>query len=295
MSLKVKIYSAMPSVVKEAMTRVYIGLRARREAAAARRLAGKGGERLRVVYVTGFPRSGTTMLKYYFAGHEGLSQSAFSPVGFFDVWDRAAATDGDEILVDKSNHYIYSLEPLFEGCARGARVVVILRDPRDCLVSFAKYEENREVPRSKRYWSYWRQQHEELLRFAREHPYGDCLFLLRYEDLVRYPEEAKAAFLNWIGIDAAPEALDRRYRNDHPDEGWHDSVHDFREVGMHAFQKWRSEKPLPEWCQQRLRECGDHTSVSDLMHQLGYGADDVHEPDIDTGKAILFRPRGDHD
>ena len=109
------------------------------------------------------------------------------------------------------------------------------------------------------------------------------------------PEEAKAAFLNWIGIDAAPETLDRRYRNEHPGEGWHDSVHDYREVGMHAFQKWRSEEPLPDWCQQCLRECGDDASVFRLMNQLGYGADDVHEPDIDTGKAFLFRPRGDCD
>ena len=80
-----------------------------------------------------------------------------------------------------------------------------------------------------------------------------------------------------------------------PGEGWDDSVHDFREVGMHAFQKWRLGEPLPEWCQQRLRECGDHASVSELMHQLGYGADDVHDPDIDTGKAFLFRPRLDCD
>jgi len=140
MSLKVKIYSAMPSFVKEAMTRVYIALRSRREAAAAKQLGGNHDDSIRVVYITGFPRSGTTMLKYYFAAHDGLRQTAFSPVGFFDAWQQADDA-GSDILVDKSNHYIYALDTLFKGCGQGARVVVILRDPRDCLVSFAKYEE----------------------------------------------------------------------------------------------------------------------------------------------------------
>lgn len=290
MSLKVKIYSAMPSFVKEAMTRVYIALRSRREAAAAKQLGGNHDDSIRVVYITGFPRSGTTMLKYYFAGHDGLRQTAFSPVGFFDAWQRADDADGD-ILVDKSNHYIYALDTLFKGCGRGARVVVILRDPRDCLVSFAKYEENREVPRGDRYWNYWRDQHRELMRFAREDEHGDCLFLVRYEDLVRHPEEAKAAFLRWIGVDVDATDLDRRYRNDHPDEGWHDSVHDYREVGTHAFQKWKQAEDLPPWCQQRLQEWGEHAGVHELMASLGYVEDGVREPDIDAGRAKLFQPK----
>ena len=289
MSLKVKIYSAMPSFVKEAMTRVYIALRARREAAAARKIGGVHHDTIRVVYITGFPRSGTTMLKYYFAGHEGLRQTAFSPVGFFDAWGQAESADG-EILVDKSNHYIYALEPLFDGCDRGARVVVILRDPRDCLVSFAKYEENREVPRDRRYWGYWEKQHRELLRFAREDEYGDCLFLVRYEDLVRHPEEAKAAFLKWIGIDASAAGLDRKYRNEHPGEGWHDSVHDYSEVGDHAYQKWKNAGDLPPWCKERLGEMAGNPGVVELMAQFGYLADGVAEPDIDTGEVTLFRP-----
>ncbi len=288
MSLKVKLYSALPAAVRGAATRAYIALRARRERAAAERLAPGPDAPLRVVYITGFPRSGTTMLKYYFAGYPGLRQTAFTPVGFHDAWSRAQRSD--EILVDKSNHYIGSLPLLFRGCGRGARAVVVLRDPRDCLVSFARYTENREVPRDRSFWRYWLGQHERLLRYAREGERGDCLFLVRYEDLVGSPEAAKMAFLRWIGIDVDPARIDRRYRNEHPGEGWHDSVHDYREIGTHSLQKWRRAEDLPPWCRQRLSEWADDPEVADLMRRLGYGAEHLTTPSLDPGAATFFQP-----
>jgi hypothetical protein len=48
------------------------------------------------------------------------------------------------------------------------------------------------------------------------------LFLLRYEDLVQYPVEAKTAFLNWCGKDTSAAPVDNTYRvahaNDNQDE-----------------------------------------------------------------------------
>ena len=111
----------MPAVLKRAMTRVDITLRKLREEMAARGLTPPKGDDPQVVYVSGFPRSGTTMLKYYFADSPGLRQTAFTPVGFFDAWEQAHGSE--EILVDKSNHYIYSLEPLFQACGRGVRML----------------------------------------------------------------------------------------------------------------------------------------------------------------------------
>ena len=289
MSLKVKLYSAMPAVLKNATTRVYIGLRKRREESMAKVLRPPRCDDPKVVYVSGFPRSGTTMLKYYFANFPGLRQTAFTPVGFFDAWKQAE--ESEEILIDKSNHYIYSLAPLFRACGRGARVLIIIRDPRDCLVSFAKYEENREVPRGETYWRYWANQHADLLEFGTSSGFGDLIYAVRYEDLVRFPEAAKSDFLNWLGFDVDPGDLDKTYRNEHPSEGWHDSVHDHREVGVHALQKWKQAgDDLPRWCRDRLRAWRDDDAVIGMMNQLGYSDDGFEDPKLPEGRIRLFRP-----
>ena len=288
---KVHLYSKMPPGVKQAMTDVYTQLRKRREWLASFRLRRMDVDRsrTRVVYITGFPRSGTTMLKYYFALHDGLAQSAFNPVGFFDVWRRAQ--NGGPILVDKSNHYLYSLENIFRGCGRTAKVCVILRDPRDCLVSFTRYHENREVPRDAKYWSYWARQHDDLLKFAERNPFADCLFAVRYEDLVRFPEHAKAAFLRWVGFDVTAEDLDRRYYNQHPGEGWHDSVHDYSEVGTHELQKWSKEKTLPGWASDLMPRWQEEPLAVEMMRQMGYTADGFTDPEWTSEKLRLFEPK----
>ncbi len=291
MSLKVKAYSLMPAFLKEAITRAYIARRKRREKAAAAKLTPPASDDPKVVYLTGFPRSATTMLKYYFSNYPGLVQGAFTPIGFFDAWSQAESVDG--LLVDKSNHYIYSLEPLFAGCGHGARVAVIVRDPRDCLVSFIKYQENREVPRDERFWAYWSKQHAEMLRFARESEFGKRMFLLRYEDLVRFPEEAKAAFLNWLGFGADAADLDRKYRNEHPGEGWHDSVHDYREVGTHALQKWKQVGELPEWAERALPRWKEDEEASEMMRLFGYTEDGFCDLAIEDGSIAAFRPSGE--
>lgn len=279
----------MPAFAKAAMTRAYIAVRRRREAAAARRLGAEQRDgRLRVVYITGFPRSGTTMLKYYFSAHPGLVQSPFTPVGFFDVWERAKGRS--EVFVDKSNHYIYSLETLFAGTGHGARVVVVVRDPRDCLVSLASYEENREVPRDGRFWGYWAGQHRALLEFARGSEFGERLFLLRYEDLVRFPEQAKACYLGWLGFDVEASGLDRRYRNEHPGEGWRDSVHDYKEIGAFALQKWASASGLPDWCSSRLQDWQGDGEVAEMMRAFGYDLKGFRDPQLGPGPFALFRP-----
>ena len=270
------------------MTRVYIATRSWREAGAAGRFSRIEEGKVKVVYVTGFPRNGTTLLKYYFSGFNGLKQTAFTPVGFFDAWNQAAHSD--EILVDKSNHYIYSLKPLFTCCRRDVRVVVIIRDPRDSLVSLASYKENREVPRDQRYWNSWDKQHRDLLDYLENGAFNDCLFVLRYEDLVRFPEQAKATFLNWLGIEASGADLDRTYRNEHPDEGWHDSVHDHREVGTHALQKWRKEKNVPVWCRVRLQQLDNHEDVRKTMAVCGYTDDGFSELPPMSGPAKWFCP-----
>ena len=134
MDIKVKIYQSMPAAAKLGITAGYIQLRKWREEREARRANPRTESGpIEVVYMTGFPRSGTTVLKYFFASHPGLRQTAFNPKGFFEAWDQARSGSDDEILVDKSNHYIYAVENLFASYGRAVRLCVMVRDPRDCL------------------------------------------------------------------------------------------------------------------------------------------------------------------
>ena len=294
MDLKVKIYSAMPAFVKRGMTVAYINLRKFREwKAADNQELPPQGEPPKIVYITGFPRAGTTMLKYYFGSHEGLRQTAFNPVGFFGAWNLTEAVDNGDILVDKSNHYIYALKNLFGAYGDAARLCVVIRDPRDSLVSFVKYQENREVPRNSTYWNYWRKQHEELLRFAQHDEHGRCIYMIRYEDLVRYPEKAKIDFLRWLGLDVEEDQIDRSYYVHNPGESWHDSVYEHKEVGEHALQKWQQVRDLPAWATRLLPAWKEDPEVSDLMKRFGYDEDGFSSPGLEANSYKLFSPRSD--
>lgn len=271
MNLKVRIYCAMPAPARRALTMAYIRMRASRERQAAEsQELPEQGQPPQLVYLTGFPRSGTTMLKYYFGSHPSLLQTEFNPAGFFKAWSVASHHHGDGLLVDKSNHYISSLENIFAAYGDAVRVCVIVRDPRDCLVSCTKYCENREVPRSVRFWKYWSKQHSELLTFARSHPHRKCVQIIRYEDLVRFPEDSKATFLQWLGFDACASDLTRDYEIHNPGESWHDSVFEYREVGTHALQKWRKAADLPAWAEPLLTIWQGDPEVVSTMAAFGY-------------------------
>jgi len=291
MDLKVKIYSAMPAFVKRGMTVAYINLRKFREwkAADVQELPLQG-ERPKIVYMTGFPRAGTTMLKYYFGSHDGLRQTEFNPVGFFGAWNLTAAVENGDILVDKSNHYIYALKKLFAAYGDAVRVCVVIRDPRDSLVSFTKYQENREVPRGGGYWSYWRKQHEELLDFAETDEHGKCIYMIRYEELVRHPEQAKIDFLKWLDLDVDEAQIDRSYEVHNPGESWHDSVYEHKEVGSHALQKWKQMENLPNWAERLLPAWKEDAKVAALMKRFGYNEDGFSDPELSEEKFGFFFP-----
>lgn len=296
MELPLRIYTVMPSVLKRLVTLVYIRVRKAREARAARML-GRSGERPepyadgrpRVCYLSGFPRSGTTMLKYYFGSHPGLMQTAFTTRGFTAAWGEArGGVTGDAVLIDKSNHYIYSLENIFRACGDAVKVCIIVRDPRDSLVSFAGYGENREVPRDAAFWNYWARQHRALLAFAERSAHGRNVFVLRYEDLVRFPEHAKAAFLTWLGMVTAPDEVTREYTNQNPGEGWDDSVHRRRMVSDYAIQKW-TRTEVPEAMRRLTGGWRDYPEAREMMHQFGYDASGYCQPRLENAGFVFFR------
>ena len=295
MELLLRVYTAMPTALKRAMTSTYIGIRKAKEARMARRLSAirhtpHSDGRPRVCYMSGFPRSGTTMLKYYFGSHAGLVQTSFTTKGFFSAWERASelAADG-EILIDKSNHYIYSLENIFRAYGDAVKACIIVRDPRDSFVSFARYQENREVPRDASFWGYWARQHSKLLEFAERSSHGKNLFILRYEDLVRFPEHAKAAFLTWLGIVTSPGLVSREYVNQNPGEGWDDSVHQQRTVSDYAIQKWTKVGDLPPSMESVLGKWREDPEAKEMMRIFGYDESGFKRPELEGEGFVFFR------
>ncbi|MEZ5327197.1 MAG: sulfotransferase [Verrucomicrobiales bacterium] len=296
MELLLKVYTAMPSALKRSMTSTYIGLRKLKEARLSRKLSNLPHQpfpdgRPRVCYMSGFPRSGTTMLKYYFGTHPGLVQTSFTTKGFFSAWEKAEElASGNEILIDKSNHYIYSLENIFRAYGDAVKACIVVRDPRDSLVSFANYQENREVPRDSSYWSYWARQHRGLIDFAKRSPLGKNLFVIRYEELVRYPEHAKAAFLTWLGIPTAPESINREYVNQNPGEGWDDSVHKRRDVSDYAIQKWTKMGQLPDTLTSVLGSWQENSEAREMMRLFGYHETGFTRPALSGEEFVFYRP-----
>lgn len=278
MNLKVAVYSALPALMRKGLTKHYITLREKRErrfaeqnpaASVAVDVDSGSGDDLKVIYVSGFPRSGTTLLKYFFGSGEGFLQTPFDPSGFQKAWLESQQAS-DVVLVDKSNHYIYSAENIFRACGRRAALVSTVRDPRDCIASFLHYHENREVPRDMKFWDYWARQHARFFEFAQQSEYGDRIVVLRYEDLVREPELSKAFFLEALGQQCDLDEIDASYTNQNPGEGWDDSVHERSQVSTFALSKWRQVENPDRLLQELFDGWKNHEEASRLMNLLGY-------------------------
>lgn len=300
MDIKVALYSALPALMRKGLTQRYISLRKKREREFARQhpaptsdsLSGDQDD-LKVVYVTGFPRSGTTVLKYFFGTGEGFEQTPFDPSGFQKAWLLAQETEG-KVLVDKSNHYIYSVDNIFRACGREAALVSTVRDPRDCIVSFLHYHENREVPRDMKFWDYWANQHEYFFGFAEHSGFGDRMVVLRYEDLVRAPEASKAFFLNSIGQPCEIAELSDSYTNQNPGEGWKDSVHEHNRIGTFALSKWKQIKEPDKRLSELLDGWKNHPAAARIMALLGYTEDGFGDLEMEPKNFHFFRPGKSH-
>lgn len=152
---------------------------------------------MRLVYMTGMPRTGTSLLKNYFGDHPKISVQPFQPKGFYISARKSRSAD--KMIIDKSTHYIFSLNNLHRGIRGRFGIVCIIRDPRDELMSLFEIDRHSEIPLNEKFWPLWVKRYEGFLNFAKKS--AQPCFMLRYEDLVRYPEKAKIAFLKWLGFD----------------------------------------------------------------------------------------------
>jgi len=280
----------MPGVVKDLLTGAYIPYRRIMENSYAARLSRQLSPTegaLRVVYLSGFPRTGTTALKYYFADYPGLVMFPFDPAGFFKAWQHTQTISDSEIVVDKSNHYVQAPDILFRGLGQRAALCVIVRDPRDSLLSLQSFTESREAPRDIQFWDYWARTYSKFLKFASTSQFGKRVFLLRYEDFISNPCAAKRRYLGWIGIDPTVVEITNQYPLPERREFLSDKVHAYTEIKAGGIERWKDFAGSSD-VSVLLNGWREHSDARQIMERLGYGPDGIVHPILDHSNFNFF-------
>lgn len=227
--------------------------------------------RPRVVFMTGMPRSGTTLAKRYLGEHPDL---AIAPAGKYqDGWAFAMEAPKEKIVVFKNTRNMPILPEIYTAYGNRAWFFCLVRDPRDELASLFETDIHPEVPRNEMFWPLWKERYLSFFDFCRRYGQKNIgIALLRYEDLVLNPSRTKAAFLNWLRLPLAE--LDPSYqmiaeiaRGPRRGEDW--KAHQHGKVHTASLGRWRQESN-PERLRTMLhyKMCDD---VIELMHLLGYG------------------------
>jgi hypothetical protein len=293
MNLKVRIFIFFPEFIKKWVTLMYISYRQVVESVYAsmyNNLKTEIGNGLKIVYLTGFPRTGTTAMKYYFGANRRLDINPFDPAGFHVAWKKVRSLSTSRILVDKSNHYIKSTDLIFRACGEMAALCCIVRDPRDSLLSLLTFPEAREVPRGLKFWIYWYRNYNTFLEFAENSKYGSRIYFLRYEDFVTQPVMAKTDYLTWLGLDTSIEKIDNTYSVPETREFVYDKVHKQNTITADSLQRWKKVE-LPEKTLRLLQGWREYPCVADLMVQLGYVEGGLTDPTIRPQNFRMFRMR----
>lgn len=193
----------------------------------------------RPVFVTGLPRSGTTLVEQIIAAHSGARaggemryalQEAVAQFGPADrmrplkdlsgadlrnwalAYDRLLRRDTGSppgVVTDKAiqNHLIYGL---IARALPGARIIVVHRDPRDLALSVYK---NHFAQGTHRYANDLGDIARTIKAFRANIAFwkarlGDRIFEIRYDDLVAAPEPQAKALIAAAGLDWEEGCLD---------------------------------------------------------------------------------------
>ncbi|MFW2541193.1 sulfotransferase [Primorskyibacter sp. 2E107] len=193
----------------------------------------------RPVFVTGMPRSGTTLVEQIIAAHSQARaggemvhalKQAYARFGAAEAM-RPIADASTETLQDYAAHYLrlacrdsgantgvitdkaiqsYMIFGLIHRAMPGARIIVVHRDPRDIALSIYR---NFFALGTHRYASDLAEVAHEIKRFRRTVQYWKTrlpgvLHEVRYEALVSDPEPQARALIAAAGLEWEPQCLD---------------------------------------------------------------------------------------
>ena len=241
--------------------------------------------KIRVVYITGMPRTGTSLAKNYLGDYPGLEALNFQRGGFLHAW--RASKNTNNVIVDKATHYIRNLEKIHRAYGNQVAYCCLIRDPRDELLSLLETSRHREIKRDKRFWHQWARNYARYLRFAKKVGDDSRCYLIRYEDLVRWPVAVKGDFLTWLGLDASQEALTSTYRILNRDDIQDWKVEERRTITSKSVERWKMESD-PE----RVDLFGTWQDIAEaegLMKMMGYGRTDIEPFTLDSPGLRVFQ------
>lgn len=225
----------------------------------------------RIVFMTGMPRSGTTLAKRYLGEHPEL---VFAPSGTYqEGWAFALKAPKNKIVIFKNTRTMPVLEEIHAAFGNRAWFLCIVRDPRDELISLFETDIHPEIPRNELFWSLWKDRYLSFLDFVRLYSQkGTRVALVRYEDLVLHPSTTKALFLKWLNL--PPAELGTGYRTipkialgPRRGEDW--KTHQNGTVHTESLGRWRQER---DPVRIKIIHHYEHLDgVKQLMSLLGYG------------------------
>jgi hypothetical protein len=192
------------------------------------------------VFITGAPRSGTTLLKTILIVHNHLAGGDYESTGLFrlrNFYRYACGEIGnDEIRshLQKSRNLVDFYERVTDELlkVRGGSVFVdkvwphklrlafvvkhfpmavwinIVRDGRDCYCSALKHPHIRQAWHLEEFARYW----SKCVKMTSEAIPDDRRYDLRYEDLVLNPEESVQSLMQFLGHDYSHSQLDAMLR-----------------------------------------------------------------------------------
>jgi hypothetical protein len=158
--------------------------------------------------VCGCGHSGTSILTRLIGAHPGIhaipGESGVARkesyrryrLGLEGFWRESAAA-GAGIWVEKTPKHVRHLRFILHA-APSSRIVLICRDPRDCVASL-----KRRYGRFGKALRRWRHDNQRVLHW-RDHPRAT---LLRYEDLVGHPQACLEALMPHLGLSFDPAQL----------------------------------------------------------------------------------------
>lgn len=242
----------------------------------------------RIVFMTGMPRSGTTLAKRYLGEHPEL---VFAPSGTYqEGWAFALKAPKNKIVIFKNTRTMPFLKEIYSAYGNKAWFLCIVRDPRDELMSLFETDIHPEIPRNEMFWTLWKERYLSFLDFVRSCSHkGTRVALVRYEDLVLHSIKTKALFLEWL--DLPPAELGTCYQTIPeialgPKRGEDWKAHQNGTVHTESLGRWRQESdPL------RLKiilHCEYHDDVMQLMSLLGYG-EGTNDPGISVDGLTVLR------
>ena len=236
-----------------------------------------------LILMTGMPRTGSSLMKNYFGDYPGLKIMPFERRGFHISWEKTAQED--DIIVDKSTHYIRNLKKIIAACGKHVAICCIIRDPRDQLRSLIAFDRHPELPRSKKFWMKWYKQYSSFFKTAQKSP-ENKFFLIRYEDLVRYPKEAKIDFIKWIGLNVKSEIITPSYKIAHADDRQDTKVIKKNKIEDKSIGNYKNIQNSSDV--KLIESFSNFNDVSSLMADFGYNPFSLEDKSLRVLNNIHF-------